>query len=116
MIKICIILTSRALYLPRTVTNCHTFSDPFPHFSVTYFMDGSLRDKCISFVENCYKSVIAMEAARIDLHTKTLKLVDIEISRRTLLCFAWLVLCLIVNYNTRFSGLGWLGLKVTLRC
>src|SRR6218665_1540437 len=35
----------------------------------------------------------------------TLKLVDIEISRRTLLCFAWLVLCLIVNYNTRFSGL-----------
>jgi len=41
----------------------------------------------------------------IDLHTKTLKLVDIEISRRTLLCFAWLVLCVIVNYNTKFSGL-----------
>src|SRR6218665_2133117 len=41
----------------------------------------------------------------IDLHTKTLKLVDIEISRRTLLCFAWLVLCLIVNCNPRFSGL-----------
>src|SRR6218665_1618643 len=51
------------------------------------------------------KSVIAMESAHIDLHTKTLKLVDIEISRRTLLCFAWLVLRLIVNYNTRFSGL-----------
>jgi len=46
-----------------------------------------------------------MEFAHINLHTKTLKLVDIEISRRTLYCFAWLVLCLIVNYNTRFSGL-----------
>src|SRR6218665_617113 len=45
------------------------------------------------------------ESAHIDLHTKTLKLVDIEISRKTLLCFAWLVLCLAVNYNTRFSGL-----------
>jgi len=45
-----------------------------------------------------------MELAHLDLHTKTLKLVDIEISRRTLFCFAWLVLCLIVNYNTRFSG------------
>ena len=22
------------------VTNCHTFSDPFPPSSVTYFMDG----------------------------------------------------------------------------
>ena len=32
------------------------------------------------------KLVIAMESAHIDLHTKTLKLVDIEISRRTLLC------------------------------
>src|SRR6218665_1152309 len=49
--------------------------------------------------------LIAMESAHINLHTKTLKLVDIEISRRTLLCFAWLVLCLIVNCNTRFSGL-----------
>ena len=45
-----------------------------------------------------------MESAHIDLHTKTLKLVAIEISRKTLLCFAWLVLCLIINYNTRFSG------------
>src|SRR6218665_45483 len=57
------------------------------------------------FVEDYKKSVIAMESAHIDLRTKTLKLVDIEISQRTLLCFAWLVLCLIVNYNTRFSGL-----------
>src|SRR6218665_146194 len=58
-----------------------------------------------------------MESGRIDLHTKTLKLVDIEISRKTLLCFAWLVLCLAVNYNTRFSGLTIiLGLKVSPRC
>src|SRR6218665_1272133 len=56
-------------------------------------------------MENYYKSVIAMESAHIALHTKTLKLLDIEISRRTLLCFVWLVLCLTVNYNTRFSGL-----------
>src|SRR6218665_604263 len=38
-------------------------------------------------------------------YMKTLKLVDIEISRSTQLCFAWLVLCSVVNYNTRFSGL-----------
>ena len=34
---------------PPPVTNCHTFSDPLPPWSVTYFMDGpygigSLRD------------------------------------------------------------------------
>ena len=43
-----------------------------------------------------------MESAYIDLHTKTLKIVDIEISQRTLLR---IVICLIVNYNTRFSGI-----------
>ena len=32
------------------------------------------------------KSVFAKESAHIDLHTKTLKLVFIEISRKTLLC------------------------------
>src|SRR6218665_795254 len=46
-----------------------------------------------------------MESAHIDLHRKTLKLVGTEISRTTLLCFVWLVLCLVVNYNIRFSGL-----------
>jgi len=25
---------------PPSVTNCHTFSDPLPFSSVTYFMDG----------------------------------------------------------------------------
>src|SRR6218665_3994459 len=32
---------SHALGPPSPVTNCHTFSDPFPS-SVTYFMDGPL--------------------------------------------------------------------------
>src|SRR6218665_350867 len=59
-----------------------------------------------------------MESAHIDLHTKTLKLVDIEISRKTLLCFAWLVLCLAVNYKLIPSlvVLLILGLKVSPRC
>src|SRR6218665_3761180 len=57
-----------------------------------------------------------MESAHIDLHTKTLKLVDIEISRKTLLCFDWLLLCLAVNYNTRFSGLTNTRLKSDPRC
>ena len=34
-------VTSRDLYPPPPpVTNCHTFSDPIPPWSVTYFMDG----------------------------------------------------------------------------
>ena len=49
-----------------------------------------------------------MESVHIDLHTKTLKLVDIEISRRTLLC-------LIVNYNIRFRGLTNTWLKSDLQ-
>ena len=31
---------SHDLYPPPPVTNCHTFSDPLPPWSVTYFMDG----------------------------------------------------------------------------
>ena len=27
-------------WTPSPVTNCHTFSDPLPPSSVTYFMDG----------------------------------------------------------------------------
>ena len=27
---------------PPPVTNCHTFSDPSPLWSVTYFMDGPI--------------------------------------------------------------------------
>ena len=34
-------VTSHDLYPPPSpVTNCHTFSDPLPPWSVTYFMDG----------------------------------------------------------------------------
>ena len=33
-------VTSYDLYPPPPVTNCHTFSDPLPPWSVTYFMDG----------------------------------------------------------------------------
>ena len=40
MIKICISVTSHALDPLTPVTNCHTFSDPLPPSSVTYFMDG----------------------------------------------------------------------------
>src|SRR6218665_3056799 len=52
-----------------------------------------------------------MESAYIDLHTKTFKLVDIEISRKTLLCLV----------GTLFSIPGLvvliiLGLKVIPRC
>src|SRR6218665_2694725 len=43
MIKKFINVTSHALYPPPPpVTNCHTFSDPLPSSSVTYFMDGPL--------------------------------------------------------------------------
>ena len=28
------------IFTPSPVTNCHTFSDPLPPWSVTYFMDG----------------------------------------------------------------------------
>src|SRR6218665_1762466 len=42
MIKKFISVTSHALD-PSPVTNCHTFSDPLP-LSVTYFMDGPLRE------------------------------------------------------------------------
>src|SRR6218665_1796164 len=35
-------VTSHALYPPSPVTNCHTFSDPLPPSSVTYFMDGPI--------------------------------------------------------------------------
>ena len=35
-------VTSHDLYPPPPVTNCHTFSDPLPPWSVTYFMDGPL--------------------------------------------------------------------------
>ena len=37
-------VTSHDLYPPPPppVTNCHTFSDPLPLWSVTYFMDGPL--------------------------------------------------------------------------
>ena len=40
MIKMCISVTSHALDPPPPLTNCHTFSDPLPRSSVTYFMDG----------------------------------------------------------------------------
>src|SRR6218665_1829642 len=29
-------------WIPSPVTNCHTFSDPLPPSSVTYFMDGPI--------------------------------------------------------------------------
>ena len=34
----------RSLFTPLAppVTNCHTFSDPSPLWSVTYFMDGPI--------------------------------------------------------------------------
>ena len=37
-------VTSHDLYPPPPppVTNCHTFSDPLPPWSVAYFMDGPL--------------------------------------------------------------------------
>ena len=37
-------VTSHDLYPPPPVTNCHTFSDPLPPWSVTYFMDGPYDD------------------------------------------------------------------------
>ena len=35
-------VTSHNLHPPSPVTNCHTFLDPLPPWSVTYFMDGPL--------------------------------------------------------------------------
>ena len=35
-------VTSHNLYPLPHVTNCHTFSDPSPPWSVTYFMDGPI--------------------------------------------------------------------------
>jgi len=42
MIKTFTSVTSQVLDPPPPVTNCHTFSDPLPSSSVTYFMDGPL--------------------------------------------------------------------------
>ena len=38
------------LLTPSPVTNCHTFSDPLPPSSVTYFMDGPLDNETYSDV------------------------------------------------------------------
>ena len=50
-------VTSHDLYPPLPVTNCHTFSDPLPLWSVTYFMDGPLVTlQSHQIAQNCTKS------------------------------------------------------------